>query len=748
MNKSKFVIVRNESGKAGLMNEQGDQIAACIYDDILDYDDDGYIRVLKDGIYGTLDIKGNIAIPHSKKLTHLGVFYSGTARAQKNGMWGLVNEYGEDETEFCYKEIKAHRKWGYSATREDGVEGTLTEDGIFSPALSKQKSKYQSIRVFHNGIAPALTWENKWIFVDSNLNRANDFEYYGMDPVLRHGIYDINWDHASYGAAAYNGKPIINERFDYPLHFENGVSITRKVHLDDNGKTVTLHNGQPQYDMGILKQSGEYLFRPIYHAIHWNDYDTKDCWFAEDQQAAYLLYPNGTRRIYDKKWVNYDSYLPFIPKQHMQNYISETELEKRYKPRISYTHHIYLFSQKRAFLSLRDWTGEWVDPLQIFYRDTDINFDVRKFYKRGKILRCGHDLEATMQLMRPVHKYRFIIASKRLVDIENVKSANRGKTFDFSFEKYVIHRNCYFLVYDITTLAGVTQITLLQLPHGFILLSEQEKINLLCVKAYHPNGIELKKFARNDLQEKMGQPVHGHSLSIKWTEKMRQPIGLDDNFQPVSLKPAPLTCNSEIEQQDIYDLDRYYDTFMDDHDYHWKKSKFMKDTGKTIQIAIGDITRLHVDAIVNAANNTLLGGGGVDGAIHRAAGKKLLEECRSIGGCPTGESVMTDAYDLPCKKIIHTVGPIWHGGKGDEAQLLASCYDTALKLAEANGLSSIAFPCISTGAYGYPHEQAAQIALKVIKEHITNKKYKGDIILCCYLEEDAKIYERLLRSGF
>ena len=160
---------------------------------------------------------------------------------------------------------------------------------------------------------------------------------------------------------------------------------------------------------------------------------------------------------------------------------------------------------------------------------------------------------------------------------------------------------------------------------------------------------------------------------------------------------------------------------------------------RNIKIIVSDITTLEVDAIVNAANKTLLGGGGVDGAIHKAAGKGLLEECRTLGGCETGQSKMTNAYNLPCKKVIHTVGPVWYGGNHNERELLASCYDTAMKLAEDNHLRSIAFSCISTGVYGFPKAEAAQIAIQVLTKHI-EEGFDGEVIVCCFTDEDAKYY--------
>lgn len=154
----------------------------------------------------------------------------------------------------------------------------------------------------------------------------------------------------------------------------------------------------------------------------------------------------------------------------------------------------------------------------------------------------------------------------------------------------------------------------------------------------------------------------------------------------------------------------------------------------------GDITKFEADAIVNAANSRLLGGGGVDGAINRAAGPGLLEECRGLGGCKTGEAKVTGGYELSAKYVIHTVGPVWRGGKRNEPELLMNCYRNSLELAREKGLRSIAFPCISTGVYGYPPQEAAEIAIKTANEFLGRTKYKIEITFCCFSGSDLDIY--------
>ena len=161
-----------------------------------------------------------------------------------------------------------------------------------------------------------------------------------------------------------------------------------------------------------------------------------------------------------------------------------------------------------------------------------------------------------------------------------------------------------------------------------------------------------------------------------------------------------------------------------------------------LDVVRADITALRVDAIVNAANKTLLGGGGVDGAIHRAAGPKLLAECLTLGGCPTGEARITGAYELPARHIIHTVGPVWQGGEADEDELLASCYRSSLALARQHDIASIAFPAISTGVFGFPANRAAAIAVKTVSEIAADDPGSVELIIFCCFNQSAADYHR------
>ncbi len=167
---------------------------------------------------------------------------------------------------------------------------------------------------------------------------------------------------------------------------------------------------------------------------------------------------------------------------------------------------------------------------------------------------------------------------------------------------------------------------------------------------------------------------------------------------------------------------------------------------RRLQVVVADITTLDVDAIVNAANPTLLGGGGVDGAIHRAAGPELKAECRTLGGCSTGEAKITKGYQLKARHVVHTVGPVWQDGGADEDRLLAACYANALALAEAHGARSIAFPAISTGVYGFPPERAARIAVQTLAERLAGDEHFTQVALCCFSPASARHHEEAMRA--
>ncbi len=166
-----------------------------------------------------------------------------------------------------------------------------------------------------------------------------------------------------------------------------------------------------------------------------------------------------------------------------------------------------------------------------------------------------------------------------------------------------------------------------------------------------------------------------------------------------------------------------------------------------VELVHGDITKLKVDAIVNAANTALLGGGGVDGAIHRAAGPELLEECRKLGGCKTGDAKITKGYKLPARFVIHTVGPVWSGGKRNEAELLKSCYRKSMELAQASRIKTIAFPSISTGAYRFPIDQASHVAVETVKKCLEEMPGIEKVTFVCFNAADLNVYKEAMSSG-
>ena len=170
------------------------------------------------------------------------------------------------------------------------------------------------------------------------------------------------------------------------------------------------------------------------------------------------------------------------------------------------------------------------------------------------------------------------------------------------------------------------------------------------------------------------------------------------------------------------------------------------DPRSRMQVVQGDITKLDVDAIVNAANEALAGGGGVDGAIHRAAGPGLMEECRRLGGCPTGQARMTGGHQLKARHVIQTVGPVYRGGRANEAELLGSCYRESLRLAAEAGLETVAFPCISTGVYGYPSEEACAVAVAAVTEWLAKHELPRAVTFCCFNAGDADLYRARLGS--
>lgn len=523
MNRTGYVIF-HEKGKVGLKDADGHVVLPAVYDKILDYDDDGYIRVLKGDVYGTVDLEGKEVIPHSIGLTHLGVFHLHTARAMKDGRWGLVDEKGNTVGAFDYALMGAHRKWGYTVTTLDGQQGIVNEKGVFMPSVQPHKP------------APAP-------------------------------------------------KPLYPDSYDIPPSFYKGFAVCHQ---------------QGKY--GILKTDGTYLFPMVYTAINWNDFKKMDCWFAEDERACYLLYPGGTRKMYLKSQAERAPLgIGKIPDKEISNDITEEQLEWNLsEPKDILVLYPKTVDTKSFYASLKEWTGYYFSPLQFYYRDTDAPIDVDKVYKKGSVIRCGAEMEVTQKLLRPVHKLRFMVASPGLLNLEDFPTRNRKELEASQYEECVIGRNLYFIVMDVYHYAGMVQVLLLQLPYDAIAFARKYhiKISLKSLSAIGPDDTLLVQYARHDLQIKSAEPVHGHSLSDKWVGKMWQPIGLDENLNPVSNKPEePVFAEKSTQNEQMWVRRANGECG------YWNKTSCLKHTTNTIKVKYGDVSHFPEDIVFDAADS-------------------------------------------------------------------------------------------------------------------------------------------------
>ena len=736
MNKSDFIIVY-EGKYAGLKNKSGDIVLSCKYDKILDYDDDGYIRFIKDEIYGTIDLEGNVCIPLAKKLSHLGVFHKGTARARINETWGLVDVHGVHVTDFIYKSIDAHRKYGYKAVTLKGKQGILGEDGSFkvSSKQSKPKPLYSYIATYHNHVAPAVAQNGKWVFIDENQKRINDIEYWSMDHVLRQGVYYVAKGPNAYGIANFEGIPLIDEWYDHPCKFDKGYAVCDIKRHDENGKEIILPNGQPAYYYGVLNLEGIYVFQPTYSSLHWNNYKTKDCWFAEDENWAYLLFPDGTHRTYAKSKISYSGILPCIPESAYDHDIKADDSIVNYRPELVTTQYYSLFEESYYLQKLSSWLGGLIHPLEFYYRDTDADIDVMKLYKPGHFIRTDCCMEVTKKLLRPVHKIRFLIAARRFFEVDN-SSREKNLVNLYDFKENMIPANTNFLIVDVQQCGGITQIVLLHFPHGAMLLAKHFKIKPSKFKPQDIDGIDLKNAAKYDLQQKMCNCVHGHSLDAAWCNTMYRPVGCNAQLQLNKLVMDHYSYSDLYRNNEINAL-----RLLQDRDEEWKEKDFTKIQSNTIKVFTGDITKRIADVMINPVKI------GSDNSIHflkwfeESAEPELLDKCKTELETIPGSILVTDGYNFPYQKIVHI-----RLSKGDtssvkELKTLRESLDNALKQVEVLGYKSILIPGMT-----FKNKDEIKTVIKTLTDHLFAQSYSGEIEIFTHTSIESEAYKAYFES--